>query len=381
MSGLNAEFQPLDQDLLLRLSDKTIRQALGKIYSQQNLGLTSVAVTADYTALNSDAVLFVDATAGNIILTLAAANTWGSGKSPLISIIRTDSSTNTVTVTPQATDTINTESAGVGVLITQGRYEFLTDSNTGWWFQSGMTSKSIEIFGPVSGTSSTNWICPAGITLVWVTLVGSGSGGGAGQTATRGGPGGGGGEALLQYPVTVVPGTTYAIGLSYGGVGGALSGVAGGAGTDSTFGSLLTARGGVAPVTTSGAAGGGSLGGAAQGTANTAGNNASFGVQRSGGGGGASADTTAATASKTGGNSGFAGGGAIGSSGGAGNYAGAGGGASYGIGGKGANGGANAGTSAPAYGGGGGGGGGASAGSFGAGGDGGSGYCMIEWIG
>lgn len=155
MSGIgNREFQPEGQNLALRLNDKNSNERLRDIWSRNNLGLTIVSVTADYTALVKDAVIFVDATSGNVIVTLTYANSWGSKKTPLITVIRTDATTNTVTVTPQSTDTINTGSAGVGVLIQQGMYDFISNSSTAWWYfggksMFGITPKVNGLIAPI----------------------------------------------------------------------------------------------------------------------------------------------------------------------------------------------------------------------------------------
>lgn len=103
---------------------------------------------------------------------------------------------------------------------------------------------------PIGGFSNTlmynvtsNWVCPSGITKVWVKVWGAGGGGGGG---TYGGPGGGGGGgAYGEAIISVTPGVTYNITVGVGGVGGAnASGGNGGIGGTSDFGGLVIANGG-----------------------------------------------------------------------------------------------------------------------------------------
>ena len=160
MSGLiNTEQQPFNESNPLRTNDLKLRQALGNIYSRNNLGLTVTSITTNYTTTIKDAILFVDATSGNITITLIAANTWGNNKTPIISIIRTDSSANTVTITPQSTDTINTNTAGSSITIIQGKYDFISNSNTAWWYLSGGTNSVFGVTPKASGIDTpTVWV-------------------------------------------------------------------------------------------------------------------------------------------------------------------------------------------------------------------------------
>jgi len=170
-------------------------------------------------------------------------------------------------------------------------------------------------------TTSGSWTCPAGVTTVYVSGGGGGGGGGggagsvgSGQSSSCGG-GGGAGQNVIKTPVTVVPGTVYAITIGAAGTAGVagIAGTAGSAGGDggaTTFGSLLTLSGGggggggaVGPGAGGGIGGG--IGGTNGGSAGGGGSTVSvvFGV---GGTGGSSPFGTSGGATRTGNASGGA---------------------------------------------------------------------------
>ncbi len=110
--------------------------------------------------------------------------------------------------------------------------------------------KSSLLIGNVAQifTENGTFTVPAGVTKIFVTLVGAGGGGGGGTgdpTQLRGG-GGGGGAAVVDYYVPVTPGTQYTITVGVGGAGGVgQDGVDGG---DTSFGSVVSVEGGNAGV-------------------------------------------------------------------------------------------------------------------------------------
>jgi hypothetical protein len=108
-------------------------------------------------------------------------------------------------------------------------------------------------------TSNGTWIRPSGITTVLVIAIGGGGGGGDGGGSNTAGGGGGAGE-YVYASVTVAGNVTVTCGT--GGVGGNGSGQDGAAGGDTTFGSVITAKGG---------SGGTGSGGNTGGTGGTAG--------------------------------------------------------------------------------------------------------------
>lgn len=72
-----------------------------------SIAQNSVTITATTTLTNTNAIVLVDATSGNRVITLPLAASYGTNVSPAIRIRRIDSSANTVTVQRQSTNTLN----------------------------------------------------------------------------------------------------------------------------------------------------------------------------------------------------------------------------------------------------------------------------------
>lgn len=109
-------------------------------------------------------------------------------------------------------------------------------SGTGWALT--VFASNIQIF-----TSDGTFTAPAGITKVYLSMVGGGGGGGCKSGAVGGG--GGAGAMIVNYPYTVVPGNNYAVVIGPYGAGGAGTTEHDGAnGTATTFDSTVSASGG-----------------------------------------------------------------------------------------------------------------------------------------
>ncbi len=255
------------------------------------------------------------------------------------------------------------------------------------------TSGATATVGSACTAGGTTFTPPSGVSLFWVTLVGSGGGGGGGGTASSssnscGGGGGGGGAMVFKYPVNVSA-ASYTVSIGAGGTGGAQN-VDGNAGNQSSLVSVITVNGGSQGLKAACGSGGLPSGGDGGGPLAGSGGNGSFSstsaptnggngtsnlfiLGGAGGGGGATGSFTGAA----GGVSGAAGGTSA-------TRGGGGGGGSFGLGGNGGAGG-NPGLAGAVgtKGGGGGGGGGSSVsnGTGGTGGTGGGGYALIEWVG
>jgi hypothetical protein len=104
-------------------------------------------------------------------------------------------------------------------------------------------------------TAGTTWSKPSGLVMVEVVCVGGGGGGGAGATnatnvVARGGGGGGGAVAVYSQILASALGSTETVTIGAGGTGGAgisansTSASTGSAGGNTSFGSLVIAKGG-----------------------------------------------------------------------------------------------------------------------------------------
>lgn len=94
-------------------------------------------------------------------------------------------------------------------------------------------------------TSTGTFTAPSNCQYVEVFLVGGGGGGGgtAGGAAVASSGGGGGGGQVIKQVLPVTPGTSYTVTIGAGGAGSS-TGASASNGSDTTFGSLLTAFGG-----------------------------------------------------------------------------------------------------------------------------------------
>lgn len=110
-------------------------------------------------------------------------------------------------------------------------------------------------------TSSGTFVAPAGVTKVYLSMVGGGGGGGGSASANEGGGGGGGGGSIINYPFTVIPGNSYTVTIGAGGSGGDTSPSAGNNGSATSFDTVSVpgGSGGASSSTGSGGSGGGGL--------------------------------------------------------------------------------------------------------------------------
>lgn len=118
-----------------------------------------------------------------------------------------------------------------------GKTITVKDDETGFEYS---TPSNIQVF-----TGNGNFTVPAGITKVYVSMVGGGGGGAgtaSGDSANAAGGGGGGGGTCLFVPYTVTPAQVCAVVVGGGGGGGVNAD--GSAGSASTFDAVLIVPGG-----------------------------------------------------------------------------------------------------------------------------------------
>jgi hypothetical protein len=95
-------------------------------------------VTTNDTAQLTDQVIFIDATAGNVTVTLPLANALGAGKTQRLAFKRIDSSGNTATIQRGGSNTI--EGSTTTPLAALGGKDVVSDSVSAWWIVSDYLS-------------------------------------------------------------------------------------------------------------------------------------------------------------------------------------------------------------------------------------------------
>jgi hypothetical protein len=280
------------------------------------LGNARTAVSnANYAALATDREIAYTAIAAARTVTLPPASAFPAGHDLLIvDESGSVSSTNTLTVSPAGSDTINGSTAGVVIAGPYG-YCRLRSNGSNKWSQVGRRAH------PIVFASSGIYTPTPGMTKCDVYLLGGGGGGGGGAlqaaSAAVSGGGGGGGAALVAATFSAAAvGSSQAIAIGAGGAAGAAATTAstaggnGGAGGNTSFGALLVAygggggAGGQLAAASGGGGGGGAFGGGASATGSTGG---AGGVLGGGAGGsGAAPSATAGLAAGGGGGGGAA---------------------------------------------------------------------------
>lgn len=139
MSGIQPTtiYDASDNSLTNRTLDDLWR-ALSFIYSRESLGLQTRTIDSTIPASrlnmdNRDAVVFVNGTAAGVAIVLPPANSWGSGKTPLIVLVRVDASVNACTYAPSGADTINGAGGALAINGLGTVKRLVTDGLTGYW--------------------------------------------------------------------------------------------------------------------------------------------------------------------------------------------------------------------------------------------------------
>lgn len=197
---------------------KTANDQLLKAIRRTGSGGNSSLYSSNATmAADNAGLVFLDASSGNVTLTLPAAN--AANSRPLhFHVIRVDASANTATVQRGGSDTY---APGSATTLTLGAYEdchFWGDGTSAWWVRRTRDSAPI-----VHGAGSGNDTVPAGYTAGSWECTGPGGGAGGGDATYAGGGGGAGGTAR-KIAFGLLPGATYAWVVGTGGAGGAAAG-------------------------------------------------------------------------------------------------------------------------------------------------------------
>ena len=274
----------------IALSPGTFTQIAQAMRRLGACNVTSETSSATLTADNAGLVL-VNAAGGNVTLTLPAAN--GMNGLPMrFAFVRTDNSTNTVTITAAGTDTI--QPAGTASITLSGANDAaeLTANGTNGWAMPGLSRTRTQNWYATHGTYTLN--VPGGYRQARIRCWGAGGGGGGGDASYGGAGGAGGNYAEEIADVAGVASLTVTVGT--GGASGSSSGTNGSAG-----GASSVANGGTTLALANG--GGGGFGGASGSSAygGPAGALGTGTVQMTAGGGSGSAQATGSSAAGGGG--------------------------------------------------------------------------------
>jgi hypothetical protein len=225
-----------------------ITGAVRNIAADNYTWLAASGSTTPTLTVNNAGLIELDATAGNMTVTLPAANSFAS-RPIRYRFLQIDTSGNTVTIVPAGTSRFFPGGAASYLLTPLVKFETETDS-TNWIIAPGAFGNNVAVI-----TATGSWTVPAGVTRVKVRAW-SGGGGGSGCTSgsiTGAGGAGGYGE---KHITGLVPGATVSCTIGAGGAGGASGANAGSAGTATSFGSFVTITGGSGGSSASGGAGG-----------------------------------------------------------------------------------------------------------------------------
>lgn len=199
-----------------------------------------------YTIQPTDELLLVSTSGGPVQVNLPNPNTFRT-----IKIKNPDATfiANQCTVHRFAAENIENVAADLVLWANYGNYELQSDG-TNWFKTSASSNRAKKTF-----TTSTTWLSPLGVTNITINARGGSGGGGAGggggggstTTGARGGGGGAAGASVrsMDFPITIVPNTSYAITIGGGGNGGTggTGAVANAAGATATGGTPATAGG------------------------------------------------------------------------------------------------------------------------------------------
>lgn len=270
---------------------------------------------AAYTVLTTDRIVAYSALTAARVVSLPAASSFPAGH-PLILIDESGncSATNTLTLSPNGSDTIN---GLANAVLSSPSARIILESNGSTRWAVISRSANVRLF-----SASTTYVPTPGLTKASVYLVGGGGGGGGGAlqaaaAACSGGSGGGGAGYFYGTFAAAQIGASQTLTIGAGGTAGAAAstssaaGGAGGVGGTTSFGSLAKASGGGGGAggqlaSNSGGGGGGGITGSGSSGTGAAGGGGFGGY--SNGGYGAQSGITAVVVSGSGGGGGLNGG-------------------------------------------------------------------------
>lgn len=223
----------------------------------------AVSKVANYTVIGTDneAMIYVDASAGPVTISLTAAATLGGRFR--FAIVKSDATANAVTIDPNGAETIN----GLATLVLNRTYEMVDVFCTGSVFTAARANGFRWVLQ--TWTAGATYTPTVGLTYALLCAVGAGGGGGGAASAGAGnqgtGGGGGGASASLAMKTASQIGASQVVTIPAGPAGGAIGNNPGTSGGDASIGGLVIGKGGTggsgAPAAGSGAGGAGGVAG------------------------------------------------------------------------------------------------------------------------
>ena len=221
-------------------------------------GLLSGQNTSSPSVFGTTPVVLASATTVNIgaaastTIDITGSSTITSFDNVLSGVIRNVRFGSALTITYNATSMILPGSTDL-VIAANDNCTFLSLGNGNWCLTNydpaqGLVTPSMLTASSVNTNhfneflTNNTWVAPTGVTTVYLSGAGGGGGGGGGggwSYGNYGGGAGGGGELCANFPVTVVPGTSYSIVVGTGGSGGS-AGVSDGVGGPGSIGVTTT---------------------------------------------------------------------------------------------------------------------------------------------
>lgn len=203
------------------------------------------ALTGDTTisASYQNKVILGNAASASFTVTLLTATSAGAGFK--VSVKKTDSTVNTVTVKGNGSELIDL--ANTYVISSQNNVITLVSDGSQWWGVSNIVSPptgGVKTVHKQIFTSGGTYTPTAGLVNAIVEVQAGGGGGGGTNGAGASSGGGGAGSHSKSWLTAASIGSSQSITVGAGGAGGANTGGTGGTGGASSFGSLVTANGG-----------------------------------------------------------------------------------------------------------------------------------------
>jgi hypothetical protein len=238
-NGLVQEILALQEGAGLTNNRQVLTQVLQAVKRFAGGNVTTVTVSTTLTADNAGLVL-VNAAGGNVVITLPPSASANGVPLPF-KIIRTDTSTNTVTYAFSGEDIELPTASATGSVGIGGEIDLIGDGISNWWKPGNGRLLNVQYFL----TSGVYTYTPTpGTKFIIVELMGGGGASGAIQETTSDETSAGGGGGTGAYARKRITSGFIGAPVVVGAAGAGIANAAGGNGGTSSVGSFVSANGG-----------------------------------------------------------------------------------------------------------------------------------------